>query len=286
MLTGALLLTKKNEIGDFLKRKLFRIIFPLVFWSIIYILYSMIEKFLHGDKIDYYQTIQYIYLSFKNGSSFHLWYIYMIIGIYLFIPIIGKWVRNSNEKEILYFLLIWCGTNFLNHSAIKKFIPNIDLTYFSGYIGYIIIGYYLSTKSFKNQAKTKIISITLIVSGTIITAMGTYLVSLYKSVFDGVFYDYLTPNVLMISVGLFIFIKNYNFTKNKINSIFNIVGKYCYGIYLVHVLVLNILYQFGITWNFTNPIIAIPIITFICFFISGIIIFLVNKLPYGNYISG
>lgn len=286
MLTGALLLSKEYEIGDFLKKKLVRIIFPLLFWSCIYIIYALFDNYLNGNKTSLYETIKFIYNSFKNGSSFHLWYIYMIVGIYLFIPIIGKWVRNANEKEILYFLIIWLCTLFLNQPIIAKYKLKIDLTYFSGFLGYLILGYYLSIKTFKNQKKINIISILLIFFGTIITIFGTYFVSNYYGKFNYLFYDYLTPNVLLVSIGLFVLFKNLNYNNTKLKIIYNFISKYSYGIYLVHVLILTILSKFGIEWDFINPIFAIPIKTFMCLFISGIIVYLVNKLPYGKFISG
>lgn len=286
MLTGALLLPKDYEIGDFLKKRLFRVIFPLVFWSIIYIIFSLSVKVLHGDKIILSETTRYIYMSFKNGSSFHLWYVYMIIGIYLFMPIIGKWVRNCSEKEILYFLLIWLCTIFLNQPIISKLKPNIELAYFSGYIGYLILGYYLSIKTFKNLRKTNTLSILLIVSGIIITAVGTYFESYFKSQYNGVFYKYLSPNVLIMSIGIFVYLRNQNSDHTKLKVISNFISKYSYGIYLVHVLVLTFLLKAGIKWDFINPVFAVPITTFICLIFSGIIIYLVNKMPYGKYISG
>ena len=35
--------------------------------------------------------------------SEEFWYIYMIIGFYLMLPILYKWIKNATEKEIEYF---------------------------------------------------------------------------------------------------------------------------------------------------------------------------------------
>lgn len=286
MLTGALLLPKDIELLDFLKKRLIRIIFPLIFWSLIYILFSLSLKFSDGGKITSFETIKYIYVSFRDGSAYHLWYIYMIIGIYLFIPIISKWIRNCNEKEILYFLYIWLCTLFLNQPIFSKIKINIDLSYFSGFLGYLILGYYLSLKTFKNQKLIKIITILLIAFGFFLTAIGTYIMSSYKRGLDEVFYGYLTPNVFMVSVGIFIFFKNYTITNAKIARAIGFISKYSYGIYLIHVLILSLLYLIGIKWDSINPILSIPIITVLCLSSSSIIIFIINKMPFGRYISG
>jgi surface polysaccharide O-acyltransferase-like enzyme len=286
MITGALLLPQKYEINYFLKKKLLRLILPLAFWSFIYITFSLSVKYIHGERIAFLEIVQYIFVSIQKGSSYHFWYIYMIIGIYLFIPIIGKWAQNCLDKEILYFLAIWLFTIFLNQPIISKFKPGIDFTYFTGYLGYLILGYYLSRKSFNNQVKASIISIIIIALGIVITILGTYIGSNHKGAFYDPFYNYLSPNVLIVSIGVFILFKNeYNYN-TKYFKISNFISRYSYGIYLVHIIVISLLYKLGLYWNSLNPIIGIPLTTVLCLVISGGIIYLINKLPFGKYISG
>ncbi|NJK87243.1 MAG: acyltransferase family protein [Bacteroidales bacterium] len=148
MLTGALLLPKEYELGFFLKKRFLRIVIPFLFWSLIYITYHLGQDIYHGEMKSLSQAIDLILTELSQGADYHLWYIYMIIGIYLFIPVIGKWVRASTEKEILYFLVIWLITTFLNLPIPMKYKPDFNLVYFTGYIGYPILGYYLSKKEF------------------------------------------------------------------------------------------------------------------------------------------
>jgi len=107
MLSGALLLSKDYKISTFLKKRLVRLLIPFLFWSLVYIINSLVNDFEAGNRPGFWEIARDIFVQLRDGSSGHLWYIYMIIGLYLFIPIIGKWVRNATEKEILYFLGIW-----------------------------------------------------------------------------------------------------------------------------------------------------------------------------------
>jgi surface polysaccharide O-acyltransferase-like enzyme len=285
MLTGSLLLTKNYKIGDYFKKRLFRVIIPLAFWSLVYILGALSHRILHDDKMTIFEIAKYFIVQIRDGSAYHLWYVYMIIGIMLFIPIIGKWVRNCSEKEIIYFLVIWLCTLLLNQPIISKIKPNIDLTYFTGYIGYLILGYYLTIKSFDNK-KINVISICLIVLGITVTIFGTYFASNYTGGYCQIFYNYLTPNILIVSIGIFVFFKNFYVSNSKIIKIRDFISKYSYGIYLIHILVLGELAKLNISGNLINPIIGVPFTTILCLIISGGIIYFVNKLPYGKYISG
>jgi hypothetical protein len=47
-----------------------------------------------------------------------------------------------------------------------------------------------------------------------------------------------------------------------------------------------VLEKFGFSYAFVNPIIGIPITSVLCFAVSTLIIYGVNKLPFGKYISG
>jgi surface polysaccharide O-acyltransferase-like enzyme len=159
--------------------------------------------------------------------------------------------------------------------------------YFSGFIGYVVLGYYLSIKSFEYSKTTiNLISLFLIFAGVSITIFGTYFLSKRNNDFVEYFYNYNTLNVLMSSVGVFLFFKNLEISNLKVIKTANFISKYSYGIYLVHVLVLTFMKNIQIDYDFINPIFAIPIATLICLLVSLLIVFAINKLPYGKYISG
>ncbi len=283
MISGSLIFSKNYEsTGEFLKKRVLRILLPFCFWSIIYIAVGLSQKFIHGEYLSLIEVLKFVFVKLRSGASFHLWYIYMVIGLYLFFPIIGKWLHNSNNNEIKYFLGIWLLTVFINMPYVKKLMPNIDISYFSGYIGFPILGYYLSNIHI-NFEKKKVIYVLMLFTGILITILGTYFATSYKGSFYGGFYSYLSPNVILASVGIFLFFKDFVSFNSKSILFFS---KYSYGTYLIHILVLIVLRKIGLTYAFINPIIGIPITSVLCFVFSTLIIWGVNKLPFGKYISG
>jgi surface polysaccharide O-acyltransferase-like enzyme len=283
MISGALILSKTYEsTREYLKKRVLRILFPFLFWSIIYIARDLFLKFNYGEYLSFIEILKFIFIKLKSGASFHLWYIYLIIGLYLFFPIIGKWIHNSNKHEIKYFLGIWSLTVFAHLPFVKNFIPNIEISYFSGYIGLPVLGYYLSKTTFNFNEK-KAVYILSVLTGVLITIFGTYFATKQRGSFYSEFYDYLTPNVILVSIGIFLLFKDFVKFNSKIILFFS---KYSYGTYLIHILVLWILEKLGFSYAFVNPIIGISITSVLCFIVSTLIVFVINKLPLGKYISG
>jgi len=103
MLSGTLLLSKDYKISVFLKTRFWRIIPPLVFWSIIYILYDYF--FVDKETLSKIEFVKNIVKKLFFGSKYHLWFVYSLLGLYLFIPILRKWIKNASKKEIQYFLI-------------------------------------------------------------------------------------------------------------------------------------------------------------------------------------
>ncbi|UKJ08257.1 acyltransferase [Solitalea lacus] len=286
MLTGALLFDKEYSISIFLKKRFFRVVIPFIFWSIPYILFSLTLKVMHKEHLDYFQVFTFIIDQFKNGSSYHLWFVYTLLGIYLFTPIISKWIRSSTNKEILYFLIIWLITVLFTYPILSIFETKVDLSYFNGFLGYTILGYYLRKVNFESTRKKDSIAIFLFFPGLIITIAGTYFLFILKGEKDELYYSYLTFNVLMCAIGVYLYVKD-KYVKNQfILKFLNLINRFSYGIYLVHVLILIFLTKAGITCFFIHPLIGIPATTILCLTFSVLIIYIVNKLPYGKYISG
>ncbi|WP_034057491.1 acyltransferase [Lacinutrix jangbogonensis] len=280
MISGALLLSKDYELSYFIKKRFWRIIPPLLFWSLIYISYDYI--ILGENSYSLIDTIKLIIRKIFYGSKFHLWFVYTLLGLYLFIPILRKWIKNSNENEILYFLVIWFATILYSIPHFKMYFPKIPLTNFTGYIGYLVLGYYLS--NFK--LKYKYTPIIFIILGITITIYGTYYITQNKGEFAGYFYGYLTPNVALSSIGIFLTLKNISIKNKMIKAIISFLNNHSFGIYLAHILILTLINKLGISWEFTTPVISIPITSLICISLSSLTIFLLRKIKYGHYISG
>jgi len=285
MITGSLLLPQDITLNTFLRKRFNRILLPFLFWSAIYIAYNLAIRF-RTQPNPSNNLGGWLWIQISQGAQYHLWYVYMLIGLYLFIPILQPWIKTASNKTILYFLGIWIIVLLLNQLSILK-NSALDLRYFSGYIGYLILGYYISDRMIIG-AKVYKTAILLLVIGFAITFWGTYLVTKAQGSFSSTFYDFLTVNVCLLSIGAFIVIKGSSGkgSDNAIGNLRNVISKYGYGIYLCHPFLLNFMVHFKLDYKLLNPVIGIPLTSIICMALSFVLVYLIGKLPYGKHISG
>lgn len=104
MVSGALLLSKRYSLKDHLKKRIQKVLSPFIFWSIIYILIDLILPVLKGEPISLMSSLKYFISGLFFGVRGHLWYIYMILGLYLLIPYLQKWTSQYEKNEMYLFL--------------------------------------------------------------------------------------------------------------------------------------------------------------------------------------
>jgi surface polysaccharide O-acyltransferase-like enzyme len=285
MITGALLLGKDYELGDFVKKRLGRLLLPFLFWSLVYVGYQWYEEIIYFNR-GTWGNISLVLYQLKIGSSYHLWYVYLLVGLYLVIPVISKFVRNALEKELLYFLAIWFITILISSPYLTRFDTAVDIRYFSGYIGYLVLGYYLANKKFNFPGVVFIAALVFICFATIIT-IGTYYLEVRTKELSTYFYEPVGPFVVMLSASAFIIAKNVTVKiPPKLESIFNNTGKYTLGIYFSHALILNILEINGITYSVFNPWASIPLVALLCFLVSWLLVYAMSKATVVKYLVG
>lgn len=271
MLSGALLLTKEENTGFFYKKRLLKICYPFIFWTIVYIFYNTDVLDLSTNEL-----VATLIYRFKNGANAHLWYLYMIIGLYLAIPFLQKIVQHATIRELEIFLVLWFITLFIFNKHFPTYLPKLDVTFFSSYTGYLILGYYLRIKDF-NSLKWWSLAI-FIASGT---SYFTYVMSWKVHEFRPLLYGYLSPNTVLIASSLFIFVKSTS-SDLKLPKWAAWIDQYSFGVYLCHILILNYVHPLLPFGTFLK----IPLATFVTLICSILLTCSIRKLPFGKYVSG
>ena len=280
MIIGVVQFSKEYTIKTYLTKRVWRIFPPFAFWTLVSVL---IYTFVLGMyPADISTVFSKIIRGFRAGVDYHMWFIYVLIGVYLFMPIIGKWIRASTRSEIRFFLIIWLMSMLYRIGALHSVLPKVDLINFSGYLGYVVLGYYLS----QIEMKKKLWPIVFIVIGTSVTFGGTYFYSMKGHRLDEFFYDYLTLNVCIQAIGYFLLIKQMEIRNVLLNEIITFVSKHSFGIYLSHLLVLRCLDAIGVNFDFTSPIVSIFLTSTCCLMVSSVLVYFIRKIKFGGLIAG
>lgn len=130
-----------------------------------------------------------------------MWYVYIIVSLYLTFPFLSKWTKVAVEKEYLYFVSIWVALIFLN-SYLDKYNTSFDFNYFSGYLGYIILGNYL----FKTSRKISgVLLMVIFAAAFLYTDLRSYFISTAAGENIEAFMNNLSLNVLLMSFSMFLF---------------------------------------------------------------------------------
>ena len=246
MVSGFLILRKNQSITD-VPRRLKRVIIPFLFWLVI----CMLAKFIFMFKVNGISDLGLFLVGALLDPtivSVEFWFVYMIIGLYIASPIITTWLHNTSIAEIEYALIIWALVSFIGFSNVD-FLLYDYLKYFTGSIGYFILGYYLAIKR-KSCLKNRNFGWVLFIIGTLLAFFGTVFSSMAIGAQSLLFFNLgdVTPNACLQAIGLFIIISNTDFSKfsaltNKI-AIYLSVGSY--GVYLANVLFINLFDQIKI----------------------------------------
>jgi len=186
LITGFLLLPMKAEMsmGEFYRKRLLRVLIPLACWTLIYIFYCAfwVEKGLAspGDYLVYLlRSIGYMFVNFPTHVG-HLWYVYMLVGLYLVIPILSPWVRQASRRQMRFVIALWFLTLLL--PLLRLLTPQVlgeaawnpfgTLYYFGGFIGYLLLGAYARKFLFASSRSFRRTAILLILSGIILAIIG------------------------------------------------------------------------------------------------------------------
>ena len=287
MITGALLLHREYELKDFLKKRLTRVVWPFMFWSLVFVVYSWYNAEIVFTN-NFWANVHIVFHMLKYGAYYHLWYVYMLIGLYLFMPIISKFVRHASENEILYFLLVWFVVVICSQPYVTHFVPQLDVHYFTGYLGYLVLGHYLANKELpQGNLKPALIIYSILCVASITT--GTYILSTNAHAVSTIMYEPLGPFIVLFASGIFLLARVTKFNlPDRLIPARNLVGGFSLGIYLCHAMFLSLMHDnWDITYEICPPIVSVPLIALGCFILSFILVFIISKIPFiGKYIAG
>lgn len=312
MISGLLLLPVNMPMASFYKKRLLRIAVPFLLWSVLYNLFPWITGVLRlsptiiSDIFAYaspdasqsfgeaLKNIALIPFQF-NTYTIPMWYLYMLIGLYLYMPIFSAWVEKATISQKKIFLGIWSLTLFLPYAytffsnelfGLSAWNTFGTFYYFAGFNGYLLLGHYLA-KDVKewSWAKTLSISLPLFIVGYISTYIGFKSMTANPNCTEQemeLFFLYCSPNVVLMTIAVFLIVRHLKFNSPRLIAIFSNITKCGLGIYLIHYFVVG--FGYWVADVLSIPIsLKIPVTAIIVFAICWGFVALCYKLsPKGS----
>ena len=278
---------------QFYRQRCIRILPPFFIFMILYSTLPLLWGQIDAETS--LKDISRIFLNFPSQAG-HLWFMYPLISLYLFIPVISPWLNKATAKEerffIGLFLLSTCmpylnrcfgevwGQCFWNEYHI--------LWYFSGYLGYLVLAHYIHVHLTWNRSKRLVIGIASMVVGALLTIYSFYVqaipgVTLVTPEIE-IGWAFCTINCVLLTAGTFLAFTCIGNSKSP--RLITEMSKLSYGMYLMHIFWLG-LWVTVFKHNLALPTVAaipcIAVSTFICCYVTTKII---SLIPGSKWIIG
>ncbi|MDD3663414.1 MAG: acyltransferase family protein [Candidatus Pacebacteria bacterium] len=277
MVSGALLLDddKRNESAlTFYSKRLSRLGWAFVFWVTFYVLFGWADACLFDRPHDFHKVFQGI-LTGRPWS--HLSFLYMIIGLYLVVPLLRRFVLRLEDRTMFWLIaafLIATSANNLRAILTNK-AENPFILWFADYLGYFLAGYYLRFRAKKilpGWSALTIFMATVILS---VTATSWVLFTDGRLEFARWFHHYQNPCVMAAAISLFMLAM-----QSTVPAWTATIAPLTFGIYLVHPAVQHIIGRLGFYPQRFMPALLIPLLAAVTAVISIYIVRGIRKTPF------
>lgn len=143
MISGYLLIGSEgtSDIKNFYKRRFGKLLPSFILYSIFY--YAGYGIY-HGKQLS---LLGFLSEFFYEGTAYHLWFMYSLMMLYLFVPFLKLMLDRCSLKYAFFFFLLTIFPStlrpFINILLDERLSVLLASDGFSGYVGYMILGYIL-----------------------------------------------------------------------------------------------------------------------------------------------
>lgn len=281
MISGALLLGRNWDVKGFFEKRIPRIAIPFLFWSLIFSMVLIVSSYLVPgvNFVEHFEIMDLLAvfvntLLFKAPGSVVYWFFWMMLYVYLLMPLFNKWINRTEMANVEYFLIIWIIFVSIIYPLNNQFLGL--MSDFISPIALVVLGYYLrynERKIFNDLS----VSVILIIVPSIAMLLYSYTVVSSDILF--VFHRY-SLLVVLLAVGVFCFFKSsntVNHASGKIATAISSIAMCSYGMYLIHSQIVMVTRRaFHLSSNFLFDYALLFVVGFL---FSWLVIIVLAKIP-------
>lgn len=282
MISGALVLYKPKPFIPFIKQRFMRVMLPMLIWTLVVLLIDCCL----GSK-QWLQLPTYLVLMLFKPQFGAFWFIYVIFGIYLLVPMLATWFERCERRDVL-FLLIAGGfaatvpyLSLINKGFSQAVTSaNGSFYYFGGYLWIAVAGYYL--RKYVDISRFKwwyLLVVALIVALPFVLLWAGAPLKLVMK--------HTTINLILLCCCYFVALKHVRLSRRMKLIVYDF-AQHSFGVYLVHQILIHYIITPVYKSHFINVHygITIPVVSIIILVVCYLIVHLLSKLPYSKYYAG
>lgn len=294
MISGSLFLAPEKDISlqNIFKKNILRMIIAFIFWSA---LYAVFDTYIYNPTAVHKNALGLV-VRFLLGHS-HLWFLYMIVGLYLLVPLLRK--ISADWDMVRYFLVLCLVFKFFIpivmwalqvvdfvftppqslYDFANQVYSKFNFYFTSGYIFYFVAGYYLARTEISRKFEFSLYFLAILsaVASIVYTVFGSPIA--HKDLIN-------LPHIpnLFQPAAIFVFARLH--IKESISvskrSVIRFVADHSFGIFLIHYFVLIIVQWLVFDINNMNVALYVPAMALVVFSITLLICYLLKKISLFN----
>lgn len=281
MISGALMLdeNRTKSVTDCLKAAR-SILILLILWSFIYaVIFNLAYPLLQGASVNWIDFLKAVFYG-----HYHLWYLYMMVGLYCALPFLRKIVAKESSELVLLFVGISLCTVFIKPiisvvdgywygiTYLGEFIDKLQLDFFGGFITYYLVGWYIVHVGIKKKIYKNLIYTMGGLSALLLIVL-TQITKDYENVYAnlGVF-------TFLYSVSIFLLINDlYSARVARPSKAVMLFSGLSFGIYVIHPMFVAVLRE--ILSDALHPLLGLLIKYVVALLLSLGVSYVISKLP-------
>ena len=228
-------------------------------------------------------------LSIPFSAQGHgvLWFMYTLLGLYIVTPILHAWLQNASEHEIRFYLSLWLIA--MCYPILKIFVdindtPTGILYYFSGYIGYYVLGYWMQRYGNILNPKMTALLMCVSVAAPVVVKLKHWTVDFYAM------FWYLSVFVVIQCVFWWKVAKKLQVVlklSDRIKGLLTLFSNLSFGIYLSHIIIMrHLIWKLPFVEHIQSQLFQTIIVAFLTLILSFGVSLAFSVTPLGNAVVG
>ena len=273
MITGYLLLDPRKLLDwhTFYHRRIQKVAWPLLAWTIIYLGITAYDDYATGKPFGITTVVA---MLIKGEPYSHLWYLYMLAGLYVVCPVIKLATDRMTSGQLIGVVTLCFAVDAFSSSldALHS-VPNVTyIDDFPHYLGYFLAGHLLGrVLPLPKAAPTVAVLVAAFLALTAIIDVVAHLVSPYAA---RQLLGFWNPIIVVLSLAVFVLLRQLPIAVAWHPWLAR-AGGISFGVYLVHPAFLDAL----LYWTYPRTFPAFAAALMFVFLSSVIVVVVLQRIP-------